>query len=77
MVFVQKPSNLIRKNSQNSVAAEHISIAMYHCFPSKCMVTQVVNATTGETVGLKSLNLCLVQNVNTTPLKVTAGQYWI
>ncbi len=37
MVFVQKPINLIRKNSQNSV--------------SKWMVTQVPTTATGETVG--------------------------
>ncbi len=76
MVFVQKPSDLIWKNSQNSVSAELTSIAMQYCFPSKCMLTQVLTTATGETVGLKSSNLCAVPNLDANPRKVTAGQDW-
>jgi hypothetical protein len=32
MVFVQIPSNLIQKNSQNSVSAEFTSITMQDCW---------------------------------------------
>ncbi len=52
-------------------------VAVQYRFPYKCMVTQVVAATTGQIVDQKTPNPCAIPNVDSNAGKVSAGRFAI
>ncbi len=74
VVFIQKSSDLIRQILQNCIFTKLASVAVQYRFPYECMVTQVVAATTGQTVDQKSPNPCAIPNVDSYSGKVSTGR---
>jgi hypothetical protein len=77
VVFVQKSSDLIRQILQNCIFTKLASVAVQYRFPYECMVTQVVAATTSQTVDQKTPNPCAIPNVDSNAGKISAGCFGI
>ncbi len=77
VVFIQESSDLIRQILQNCIFTKLASVAVEYCFPYESMVTQVVAATTGQTVERKTPNPCAIPNVDSNAGKVSPGRFGI